>query len=532
MVHRAGKLMPAYNVTAPDGRKFRVQAPEGATEAEILAYAKANMPAADAAPVEDPGPLMSAVIAAGRTGDKGWAGIKQLGLTVPAFLGHEGARSKLADLKAQQEAADAAYAPLAEKRPVATFLGEAAPLVAMPLLGTGIRGAALSGSLPGLVSYGTGEERLQRGSVGALGGAVGGALGAAAGRVAQPIRARPTQSATAAQQAAERLGVQLRPGEITGSRPLRWLESSLNDLPFSAGMGQRAEAARSAAINRGAAKSIGQDATELTEDVLAGAREKIGSTFNTLLSGRKITLDKAFQNEVQAITGSKVMKTLRDDSVETVIAPFRNMPTTGPVRVTGEWFQQNKTALDSAVRSAYSAGESGKARALENFEKALERAAIRSMKPDEAAAYKAAQKQWASLRLLETGKVVDGGQVMPGRLDTALTTRYGGAYKEGKIKGELADIGKMAQAYKPLPQSGTAPRAFYSGAAGMAALTEPVTAAAAFAAPPLAQKFLQSDAGRAYLTRGALEITPEIEKWLIRGGAGLLGLPATVAASR
>ena len=66
----------------------------------------------------------------------------------------------------------------------------------------------------------------------------------------------------------------------------------------------------------------------------------------------------------------------------------------------------------------------------------------------------------------------------------------------------------------------------------MAALTEPVTAAAAFAAPPLAQKFLQSDAGRAYLTRGALEITPEIEKWLIRGGAGLLGLPATVAASR
>ena len=40
--------MPAYDVTAPDGRTFEVNAPEGATQDEVLAYAKrmySSMPA-------------------------------------------------------------------------------------------------------------------------------------------------------------------------------------------------------------------------------------------------------------------------------------------------------------------------------------------------------------------------------------------------------------------------------------------------------------------------------------------------------
>lgn len=39
-----------YDITSPDGRKFRVTAPDGATQEEVLAYAKANMPKAEPAP--------------------------------------------------------------------------------------------------------------------------------------------------------------------------------------------------------------------------------------------------------------------------------------------------------------------------------------------------------------------------------------------------------------------------------------------------------------------------------------------------
>lgn len=42
--------MPDYEITSPDGRKFRVTAPDGASQDDVLAYAKANMGAASTAP--------------------------------------------------------------------------------------------------------------------------------------------------------------------------------------------------------------------------------------------------------------------------------------------------------------------------------------------------------------------------------------------------------------------------------------------------------------------------------------------------
>ena len=54
--------MPTYLITAPDGRKLKVNAPEGATEADAIAYAKANMPEASA---PDKG-VVSSTIGAGQ----------------------------------------------------------------------------------------------------------------------------------------------------------------------------------------------------------------------------------------------------------------------------------------------------------------------------------------------------------------------------------------------------------------------------------------------------------------------------------
>jgi len=46
--------MPIYEVTGPDGRVFRVTAPDGATEEQALAYAQANVPALESAPKDGP----------------------------------------------------------------------------------------------------------------------------------------------------------------------------------------------------------------------------------------------------------------------------------------------------------------------------------------------------------------------------------------------------------------------------------------------------------------------------------------------
>jgi hypothetical protein len=528
--------MKRFEVVSPDGRKFDVDAPDGATQEDAIKYVQDNFyrsrqPVAKPdAPFEDPGTAGAFALGMGRTGDRLWKGVKQPFLEAGSAMGIPQAQQSLAQMTAEVPGDNAAYAPVQKKYPWASLAGEVAPLIAAPVLGRGVVGAMTTAAIPGMIEYGTPEERATRGAAGAAGGLAGGAIANVAGRIAQPIRNAASDTMDAAKAAAERLGVKLRAGELAQSRPLRWLESTLNDLPFASGMAQKEEAARRAAINQAGARSLGQSGNEITPQLLAKAREDTGSTFNSILQNKKILLDNQFRADVQNVAPSKVMKELRDEGTDQLIDQFKNLPP-GNIRVSGEWFQQNKTALDAAIRGAYTKGENGKAMALEAFEDALVEAAGRSMTAQERSAFQTAQKQWATLRLLETGQVVEAGNIMPGRLNQAMTARYKAGYKEGKIPGDLTDIGTLAQTFKPLPQSGTAPRAFYSGGALAYGLSNPIGAGVMMAAPPLAQKFLQSEAGKKYLTQGLLNVNPEVEKWLIRSGGGLLGLPYGLSAA-
>lgn len=523
--------MPIFEITAPDGKTYEVEGPDGSTPEQALAILKKRLQPQPAKQPEmnlaarDTGMMEAGLIGAGRTIDRVGKGLKQGALEVGDRLGFSGARPELDRMKTAEDENTRYYGDLQKAQPVSTFIGEALPmLAAIPAAGS-VAGAALAGALPGALEYGSLDERAGRAVGGAVGGGLGTVAGKMVGRAVQPFRP-PAGLNQTGRDAADRLGVQLRPGEITGSKPMQWMESVMNDLPFSASMAEKAQAARQGAINRAGARSIGQTANLVTEDVLANARGAISGVFDSVLSKTRVHLDPQFQAEVKHITNSKVMKVLRDEDTQAIIAPFQNMPQGGRIHVDGDWFQANKTALNDAIRGAYTAGQPGKARALEKFENALDDAATRSMSSADRRAYDAARKQWANLRALEAGQVVEAGNVVPSRVDAVLRNRYKAAYKEGKINGPLADVGRLSQAYKALPQSGTAPRALYQGIAAGSAFANPLGTLAALAAPPIAQKFMQSNAGRHYLTKGMANITPEMEKLLMRGGFGLLGAPA------
>jgi hypothetical protein len=517
------------DVRMPDGTVIK-NVPEGITRSELERRYKGEPKVA-----ADPGHWGAFSQHARGTFDNAAAGIKQkareyFGDNAVGAVDRLGTSLGMADgskLDDQQVRAQekARLGKISEQYPVISAFGAAAPLVAaVPAVGSLTAAAGLS-AVPGLISYGSDDERLESGMWGAAGGFAGAGAGKLLGRALNPIRTPITQSRKAATEAAERLGVDLRASEKTGSRALGWAEGSLNDLPFSGGMAQSKEAARNVALSRAAARSIGQQADEITPDVLAAARRDTGAVYQSLVNNnRQIVLDGTFRSEVNAIKQSKVMKALQDQDVSGIVAPFQNMPK-GTIKVTGEWFQQNKTALDNAIRGAYTRGEPGKAIALEKFEDALEAAAARSMTATERAAFKTGQKQWANLRMLETGQVVEAGKVLPGRLNQAMHTRYGAAMKEGKISGELADIAKLGETFKPLPQSGTAPRAAYSAVASGAGLLDPTSAALMFGAPPALQKFMQSKGGQHYLTKGVAKVSPEAERLLMQSSYGLFGLP-------
>lgn len=541
------------DVEMPDGTVIE-GVPDGMTQTQLMQMLAAKKTSA----VIDQGKrdlaqslpwYEAAMIGAGKMGDSMWGGMKQIGIGLTGAAANampdSSVKRSLEDYATQQAGAldqqqrgnAAEYAILARERPFATGLGEAGAMFAIPG-GAAVRGAkgaeaiasaAAQGAVPGLLGYGTAQEKGVAGAAGAGGGAVGGAVGIGVGRVINPFRTT-NEARTAALKAADDLGLKLTPAEISQSRALKWAQTTVDDLPLASGIGTARREGNASALNSAALRSIGQDGTQITPQALGDARQAIGQVFDDTLSGLKIRLDPQFHSDIMKITGSKVMKELRDDSVDSIIAPFKNLPP-GKVAVSGEWFQQNRTALDSAIRAAYTAGQTGKAQALEGFEDALHAAALRSMSDAEREAYTLARKQWANLRLLETGNVVsrdasaNAGNVMPKALDNALAARYKSAYREGKLDGDLVNVAKGGMLLREMPNSGTVPRAIYSGGVGgggmgvMAGVIDPLTAAAAMASPVMAQIGMNNPLARYYTRNGMFGITPEIERMLIRGGA-------------
>lgn len=175
--------MPKYRITGPDGTKYDVMAPEGASEQDVLAYAQQQFaaqakPAAPApmqAGPDDPGSFMAALIGAGRTTDQIIDGMKQLGFNLT------GNKDALEQLRVSQEEKSRLYKPLQEQHSIATAIGEALPAMAVPVGGgasvaANVARLAAAGALPGALEYGSAGERAGRAAGGAAAGVAGGVV--------------------------------------------------------------------------------------------------------------------------------------------------------------------------------------------------------------------------------------------------------------------------------------------------------------------------------------------------------------------
>lgn len=170
--------MAKFRVTSPDGQSWEVNAPDGASPDQALAFAKQQWSAQltqakqpqKQAPIEDPGIAKTLGISAGRTFDRVLDGMTQM------YLGAHGEDSALGGLKQNVQSKTDAYQPLKDMHPIATGIGESAPSMVIPAGGAatlwGNAGRmALAGGIPGALEYGTVGERATRAGVGAAAGA-------------------------------------------------------------------------------------------------------------------------------------------------------------------------------------------------------------------------------------------------------------------------------------------------------------------------------------------------------------------------
>jgi hypothetical protein len=322
--------MPTFIVTSPDGRKLRVNAPEGATQEDAVAFAQAQFSATPAEPArerlmrENPAEYdPSSKAYQERYGATSSMGIPQrMAAGAGKFL-FDAARGigQMTGLRSQEQIDDAARldAPLMQTTSgkVGNILGGAAfSAPAMLIPGAqGLAGATLTGAALGMAQpVQTGGSRTANTIFGGAGGAAGyGAsklIGNVAGRVANRARSSSASAASAsatpgvanssasvtgsvnlsarggpsmgevgpdpsaglndamrrAMDAGKSLGLRTTPGQATGSRALQQMEARLESQPLTSGPFNALKAGNQSTINRVFAKALGE-----TSDVLDDA---------------------------------------------------------------------------------------------------------------------------------------------------------------------------------------------------------------------------------------------------------------------
>ncbi len=485
------------------------------------------------AQTEDPGTAKALAIGAGRQMDRMAAGLRNY---TPAFirdpldaLGRKLGMADGSQIEAQQKANDEAYKPLADKYPVATGLGEAIPAAMMTATAAGPAAMIAGSALPGLLEYGTAQERLMRGGMGALGGAAGAAICECISTALQPSKYVATRAPSDALEAAQRLGYKTTAGQETGSKLLQVLEQQAAKNPAGSGTAQAFNQANMTALNRAAARAMGESGDELTEEMFAGAAKRLGGHFENAFAGKEIPVSSGFKAHAQLLTkqASRAGE-FADPQVMSLAERAAAVAERGSI--SGEEYQAMRSALTAMKRQA-AAGNNGPMKsAAASTIRALDDAAEKVIPAEEIAAFAKARGQYAAMKTLEKRGAVKAGNVDPAIIRNALQSGDRSAFARGNIPGDLADIARIGNAFRPLPDSGTAGNAMaHAMLTGGAGLLGPGALITSLVAPNVATKALFSDAGRKYLSHGLLKVSPELERALIAAGAvpgGLLGQQA------
>lgn len=502
--------MPKFRVSGPDGSVWDVEAPEGATEADAIAYAQQQAGSrvtnlqANWQKNNPVGSAQTVLIGAGRQGDKLVEGAKQLGLSANVagreLMGMDSGEQlrKLADLEQTQQFRDAGYQPLKEQHPFLTGAGEAAYLAAIPAgqatmaARVGIPGAVAAANE--LLSFGSPQERTTNAAnkgVTALGG---GGLGEGVRALIAPAKS----SLNAAQQraldsAAQNIGYTPRASELTGNETLRRLEDAVARQPGGAGPMRDLMKKNAAAIGRTASKSIGEQTDQVTDDVLANASERIGQTYNGLRQQAQMPVTSDITD---AVTRAKAMLTRGDTTgpKKTALDAINRLEEQLYASKTfdGDTYQSWTSDLGALARQVGKENRTAAA-ALREVEKAMDKVA----QGPNAALWKQTDRQNAALETLMKPGVVNTqtGEVSVRKLASQMERQFGKQLKTGKVDGPLVDLASLARAMPPMAEgSQTAGREAFGSLPGWM-----------LAAPNYAlSKALTSEFGRDYLSHGLL----------------------------
>lgn len=542
--------MAKYRITGPDGGTYDVNAPDGASEHDVLAYVqkeasaapakRPNLPdgagkfaapnaagSADGLPTIDPledvvksggaGLVRGGIGLAGLPGgieSLGRMGInyaaKKMGAEQPA-VSPEAALPTYNSIKDRVEGVTGKlYEPKTTAGRYANAIGEFAPGALFPggiaqkVLGN-VVGPAVASETAGEATKGTSWEPWAR-----VGGAIaGGALPNVLGRGLTPMPSNAVRQNHV--QTLRNEGVtDLSAGQITGAAPLKWVEAAITDTPLTGSalprmMERQAEQFTAATLRR-----AGIQGNRVTQDTINDAFTTQGARFDQLANASTARMTTGDANRIAATIRNYEQMTPPTNQMPFIRAITQDIVSHAGNPIAGPVYQRYRSAIETAARETT---DPAAARALRDIRNTLDDAVERGFPRAQQGQWREARNHYRNLLVVAkasggAGEVASNGLITPAQLANATRVVHGQRnYQRGR--GDYAALARAGEAImKPMPQSGTAPRLMAmqlgqtvaGGAAGQAAGGDTTTAALGALAPWV----IRGAAGRAIASRSRL----------------------------
>jgi hypothetical protein len=290
------------------------------------------------------------------------------------------------------------------------------------------------------------------------------------------VRGNVSPETAALANLAQSYDVDIRPGQISGSRFIKQADSTVQSIPFS-GMRDAADQ-QQGQFNRAVSHTFGEDADKVTPDVLSNAGTRIGGVMEDVENRNNVTLDQTTMGNLAQIEAN-AHASLTDPEYQVVKRQLDNVINNvqpGNSAISGVTYGNlihKGSPLDAMIgsKNANLSNIGGDIRG------ALQDSLQRSLNGSDLQAYQLARTQWKAMKTVEplTGRadVVGGpsvaeGDIIPSQLRGAVNRSYPNFATAAPGDIPLNDLAKVGQRFlKEYPSSGTAERATCSS--GLAA---------------------------------------------------------------
>lgn len=507
--------MAIYTLEGPDGKKYRIEGPEGATAEQLGAVIQGQAPAKEESRnalnqfvrnaagglIRGAGSIGATLARPFDTAEENKERRARLDENMQMLLGADPNSNVYGGSKILAEIAGTAGLGGAIGRPVAAvasrMAGPAADVagrlassiasggISAPganLLTRAAGGAITGGATAGLVN----PEDAGLGAM--IGGAMPGAA-MAAGKVGQAIgrQLKPSTEVAPLARRAMDMGAPLGVADVAEGKFTKAVRSVLNDAPMTGGIGAAQNEAKQKWFNRAVGEVFDAAEDKLTPEVMDAAKKKMGGEFdriwnnNNLIVDEKlmVSLGKTRTNAMMLPKGERARIVSMLDDLESQITQAPD----GSIVIPGDVANRYQSTIRKTAENAQSFLKDELTRLRGDMIGAFNR----SVSPEDAAALALNQKKYKAFKtvepLLAKGEVGLAGREAGDVPAALLPNAVLGSYKNNVAGSPLAELSRIGSKFivDRTPQTGGSARAMIQnsaigGALGAGMFTNPALA--------------------------------------------------------